>query len=61
MATLVKIHRLGRIVTTLSRTWPACTLATDDGAMLILQSSSGEFYIAGSGLTVSSHAIPMWL
>lgn len=38
---------------TLSRTWPARTLATDDGAMLILQSSPGEFYIAGSGLTVS--------
>ena len=38
---------------TLSRTWPARTLATDDGAMLILQSSPGEFYIVGSGLTVS--------
>lgn len=38
---------------TLSRTWPARTVATDDGAMLILQSSPGEFYIAGSGLTVS--------
>lgn len=38
---------------TLSRTWPARTLATDDGAMLVLQSSPGEFYIAGSGLTVS--------
>lgn len=38
---------------TLSRTWPARTLATDDGAMLILQTSSGGFYIAGSGLTVS--------
>lgn len=38
---------------TLSRTWPARTLATDDGAMLILQSSAGEFYVVGSGLTVS--------
>jgi hypothetical protein len=38
---------------TLSRTWPARTLATDDGAMLILQSSPGEFYIVGSGLAVS--------
>jgi len=38
---------------TLSHTWPARTLATDDGAMLILQSSAGEFYIVGSGLTVS--------
>jgi beta-galactosidase GanA len=37
---------------TLSRTWPARTLATDDGAMLILQSSPDEFYILGSGLTV---------
>jgi len=38
---------------TLSRSWPARTLATDDGAMLILQSSPGEFYIVGSGLAVS--------
>lgn len=37
----------------LSRTWPARTLATEDGAMLLLQASPGEFYIAGSGLTVS--------
>lgn len=37
----------------LSRTWPARTLATDDGAMLVLQSSPGEFYIAGRGLTLS--------
>lgn len=38
---------------TLSRSWPARTLLTDDGAMLILQTSPKEFYIAGSGLTVS--------
>ena len=38
---------------TLSRTWPARTLATDDGAMIIVQSAANEFYIAGSGLTVS--------
>ncbi len=38
---------------TLSRTWPARTLATQDGAMLILQESSVEFYVLGSGLTVS--------
>lgn len=38
---------------TLSRTWPARTLATDDGAMLILEASPGEFYVLGSGLTVS--------
>jgi hypothetical protein len=38
---------------TLSRTWPASALATDDGAMLILQASAGEFYVLGNGLTVS--------
>ena len=38
---------------TLSRAWPARTIVADDGAMLILQASPGEFYIAGSGLTVS--------
>jgi hypothetical protein len=37
----------------LSRTWPARTLATDDGAMIAIQSKPNEFYIAGSGLTVS--------
>lgn len=43
---------------TLSRTWPARTLATDDGAMLILQSAPDEFYILGSGLTVSFYRDP---
>jgi hypothetical protein len=38
---------------TLSRSWPAKTLLTDDGAMLIVQSIENEFYIAGTGLTVS--------
>ncbi len=38
---------------TLSRSWPARKIIADDGAMLILQASPGEFYIAGSGLTVS--------
>jgi beta-galactosidase GanA len=38
---------------TLSRSWPARTLSADDGAMLILQASRSEFYIIGSGLTVS--------
>jgi hypothetical protein len=42
---------------TLSRTWPARTLATDDGAMLVIESGpeSGpdEFLVAGSGLTVT--------
>ena len=38
---------------TLSRSWPAKTLLVDDGAMIIVQSGPDEFYIAGSGLTVS--------
>lgn len=38
---------------TLSRSWPAGTLAAEDGALLIVQASAGEFYIVGSGLTVS--------
>jgi hypothetical protein len=37
----------------LSRTWPARTLATDDGAMIAIQSKPNEFYIGGSGLTIS--------
>jgi len=37
----------------LSRSWPAKTLLTDDGAMIIVQSTENEFYIAGTGLTVS--------
>jgi len=37
---------------TLSRTWPARTLATEDGAMLIVQSSPEEFYVVGLGLSV---------
>jgi hypothetical protein len=37
----------------LARTWPARTLATDDGAMIAIQSRPNEFYIAGSGLTIS--------
>jgi beta-galactosidase GanA len=38
---------------TLSRSWPARTVIADDGAMLIMQASPGEFYVIGSGLTVS--------
>ena len=38
---------------TLSRSWPARTIIADDGAMLILQTSPGEFYIVGSGLTLN--------
>src|ERR1700733_9857260 len=37
----------------LSRSWPARTIIADDGAMLIMQASLGEFYVVGSGLTVS--------
>ncbi|HWY69333.1 MAG TPA: DUF5597 domain-containing protein [Terriglobales bacterium] len=38
---------------TLSRSSPARTIVADDGAMLILQAAPLEFYVAGSGLTVS--------
>lgn len=38
---------------TLSRSWPSRTIAADHGAMLIVRASPNEFYIAGSGLTVS--------
>jgi hypothetical protein len=38
---------------TLSRSWPAKALLTDDGAMMVVQSAPDEFYIAGRGLTVS--------
>ena len=37
----------------LSRTWPARSLATDDGAMIAIQAKQNEFYVAGSGLTIS--------
>ena len=38
---------------TLSRSWPARTIVAEDGAMLVLHTSPGEFYITGSGLTVT--------
>lgn len=38
---------------TLSRSWPTRMIIANDGAMLILQSSPGEFYVLGTGLTVS--------
>ena len=38
---------------TLPRSWPARTLLTDDGAMIIMQTSLQEFYFVGSGLTIS--------
>ena len=43
---------------TLSRSWPARTIIADDGAMLILQASDNEFYVVGSGLTVSIYRDP---
>jgi hypothetical protein len=45
----------------LSRSWPARTIIAEDGAMLILQSSPGEFYVLGMGLTVSFFRDPMWM
>ncbi len=38
---------------TLSRSWPAKTLLTDDGAMIVVQSKPNEFFIAGRGLVVT--------
>lgn len=38
---------------TLSRSWPSNTLATNDGAMMILQTGADEFYVVGSGLNVT--------
>ena len=38
---------------TLSRSWRSKALLADDGAMLILQTVPGEFFIVGSGLTVT--------
>ncbi|MBV9147262.1 MAG: DUF5597 domain-containing protein [Acidobacteria bacterium] len=38
---------------TLSRSWPARAVIADDGGMMIFHSSENEFYIIGSGLTIS--------
>lgn len=38
---------------TLSRSYPARNIIADDGAMMILQTSASEFYVVGSGLTIS--------
>lgn len=38
---------------TLSRSWPDKHLLTNDGAMLLLESKPDEFYVVGSGLTVT--------
>ena len=43
---------------TLSRSWPAKSLLTDDGAMIIVESAPNEFYVVGSGLTVSFYRDP---
>jgi hypothetical protein len=37
----------------LSRTWPARQLATNDGAMMVIENAPNEFLVIGSGLTVS--------
>ena len=38
---------------TLARSWPAQKPLAADGAMLVMQSAADEFYVLGSGLTVS--------
>jgi beta-galactosidase GanA len=38
---------------TLSRGWPARNLLTPDGAMMVLETAPNEFYVLGSGLTVT--------
>jgi hypothetical protein len=37
----------------LSRGWPARNLLTADGAMMVLETAPNEFYVLGSGLTVT--------
>lgn len=37
----------------LARGWPAKNLLEDDGAMMVVESAPDEFYILGSGLTVT--------
>lgn len=38
---------------TLARSWPAKTLLSRDGAMIVIEAAPNEFYIAGNGLYVS--------
>ncbi len=38
---------------TLSRSWASNALATNDGAMMILQTGANEFYVVGNGLSVT--------
>jgi len=33
--------------------WPAKTLVTDDGAVILMQAAPNEFFIGGSGIPVS--------
>jgi hypothetical protein len=37
----------------LSRGWPARNLLTTDGAMMVIETAPNEFYVLGSGLTVT--------
>jgi hypothetical protein len=37
----------------LTRSWPSRALTTNEGAMIAIESGPDEFYIAGSGLTIS--------
>jgi hypothetical protein len=43
---------------TLARSWPARTLLQDDGAMIVVQSGSDEFFVAGSGITAAIESDP---
>jgi hypothetical protein len=38
---------------TLARSWPGQKPLAADGAMLVMQSAAGDFYVLGSGLSVS--------
>jgi hypothetical protein len=38
---------------TLSRSWPAKLLLASDGGMMVIESGPNEFFVVGSGLTVT--------
>ena len=42
----------------LSRSWPSNALATQNGAMLVMQTGADDFYVVGSGLTVTFYRDP---
>lgn len=42
----------------LSRSWPAKTLLTEEGGMLILEESANDFLVVSSGLTVTFERDP---